>query len=256
MNCKQFESALVDALYHDLDSGQQEVFDAHRAGCPDCAATYQKMSMTLDVMSRREQQDPGEQFWSGYYQRLEKKVEPPVQKVRTVQPWMFRIAAAIVLLLTGFLIGRSYFGQREPGRDLGKITPAQRVPVQTAGYRAQQFLDRSQVLLLGFVNLDPEASAPSSISRRKQLSNDLIRQAGLLKGELKDSQHRRLRELVSELEIILLQIANLEEENDLKEIEMVKGGVDRKGILLKINLEQMRMTDRAQKEDKKTNPHL
>ena len=254
MNCKQFESVVVDALYRELDPAQQEVFDIHRSGCPDCASRYEKMSATLDVMSRREHSDPGEQFWKGYYQRLEKKIEPVRPAVRTIHPWMLQVAAAVVLLLTGFLIGRSFFGHREARPELVKQTPLQRVPVQTADYRAQQFLDRSQVLLLGLV--DSGTSDPSSISRSKQLSNDLIQQADSLKDELKDPKHRRLRELVSELEIILLQIANLEKENDLKEIEMVKGGVDRKGILLKINLEQMRMTDRAHNEEKKANPHL
>jgi len=255
MNCKQFESVVVDALYHELDPAQQEVFDIHRSGCPDCASICEKMSATLDLMSRRELTDPGEQFWKGYYERLERKMEPVKPEVRVVRPWMLQVAAAVVLLLTGFLIGRSYLGQKEPGWELVHKTPSQRVPVQTADYRAQQFLDRSQVLLLGLVDLDSGASDSSSISR-KRLSNDLVLQADSLQEELKDPKHRRLRELVSELEIILLQIANPEKENDLKEIEMVKGGVDRKGILLKINLEQMRMADRAHDEEKKANPHL
>ena len=254
MNCKQFESMVVDALYRELDPAQQEVFDIHRNGCPDCASIYGKMSVTLDVMSRREQPDLGEQFWENYYQRLEKKIEPVRPPAATIRPWMLQVAAAVVLLLTGFLIGRSFWGHREPGPELVKKTPSHQVPVQTADYRAQQFLDRSQVLLLGLI--DSGVGDPSTISRNKQLSGDLVRQADSLKDDLKDPKHRRLRELVSELEIILLQIANLEEENDLKEIEMVKGGVDRKGILLKINLEQMRMTDRAHKEEKKANPHL
>jgi len=256
MNCKQFESVVVDALYQELDPAQQEVFDIHRAGCPDCASIYEKMSVTLDVMSRREHQDPGEQFWKGYYQRLETKMEPVKPEVRNmVQPWMLQVAATVVLLLTGFLIGRNYFGPGDPGVEFVKKAPSQQVPVQTADYRAQQFLDRSQVLLLGLIDLN-SGTPDSSSNSRKQLSNDLILQADSLQEELKDPQHRRLRELVSELEIILLQIANLEEKNDLREIEMVKGGVDRKGILLKINIEQMRMSDRTHEEDKKANPHL
>ncbi len=245
----------MDALYHELDPAQQEVFDIHRSGCPHCASIYEKMSVTLDVMSRREHPDPGEQFWKSYYEKLEKKIDPVRPAALAIRPWMLQVAAAIVLLLTGFLIGRSFFGHREPGPELVKRIPSQRMPVQTADYRAQQFLDRSQVLLLGLVDLNSGANDSSS-TERKQLSKDLILQADSLQVELKDPQHRRLRELVSELEIILLQIANLEEKNDLKEIEMVKGGVDRKGILLKINLEQMRMSDRAHKEDKKANPHL
>jgi hypothetical protein len=61
-----------------------------------------------------------------------------------------------------------------------------------------------------------------------------------LKKELSNTNDRRLEKLVGDLELILLQIKNLEEKEDLPEIELVKSGVDRKGLLLKINLEQMR----------------
>jgi hypothetical protein len=47
-------------------------------------------------------------------------------------------------------------------------------------------------------------------------------------------------DLITDLELILLQIANLESEYNIPEIEMVKSGVDRRGILLKINIEEMR----------------
>ena len=62
--------------------------------------------------------------------------------------------------------------------------------------------------------------------------------------------------LISDLEVILLQIANLESEYNLPAIEMVKNGVDRKGILLKINIEEMRKYKSAEpnksKKEKKS----
>ena len=51
-----------------------------------------------------------------------------------------------------------------------------------------------------------------------------------------------LRALIDDLEVILLQIANLEAEHDVPAIELVRSGVDRRGILLKIQVEQMRRT--------------
>ena len=55
---------------------------------------------------------------------------------------------------------------------------------------------------------------------------------------------------MTDLEVILLQIANLETEYDLPTIEMVKSGVDRRGVLLKINIEEMRKNE-SQSADKK-----
>ncbi|HEY4491144.1 MAG TPA: hypothetical protein VI958_04045, partial [Acidobacteriota bacterium] len=202
---------------------------------------YAKMKATLKLMDRREPQDPGTEFWNGYYTRLQERIHQVESRRRFPQPWMLQVAAGIILVLMGVLIGKNYF-QKEPAVVKRTVPPVE-IPVQTADDRVQHFLDRSQVLLLGLVNLSPDGDA-SSLVRRKKLSQDLLHQAGTLKTELKEAEHRRLLQLVSELEVILLQIANLEERNDFQEIEMVKGGVDRKGILLKINLEKMRITGR------------
>jgi hypothetical protein len=74
---------------------------------------------------------------------------------------------------------------------------------------------------------------------QKQVSQELVSQAGDLKSDLKDPSQRRLRKLVVDLETILLQIANLESKNDLEAVEFVKQGVENGGLLLKINLNEM-----------------
>ena len=75
----------------------------------------------------------------------------------------------------------------------------------------------------------------------------MVKEAGLLKQQLKTPAQHRLRELIIELEVILLQIANLETANDLTGIELIKSGIDRNGILLKINLEEMKESNQKKK---------
>jgi hypothetical protein len=200
-------------------------------------------------MSQRTTEDPGEAFWNGYYDRLQHRKK---SKPSFLQPWMLQAAAALVLLLTGFLLGRNYFQEPVPVAGTPEVTQA--TDIQQADFRARQFLEQSQVLLLGVAHLQPGDT--SILSRNRDASRKLVQQASVLKEDLNNPQHRRMRRLVSELEIILLQIANLEEQNNFEEIEMVKSGVDRKGILLKINLEQMKISDRPEpsptKEAQKT----
>ena len=45
-----------------------------------------------------------------------------------------------------------------------------------------------------------------------------------------------------------LQIANLETENDLDAIELVRDGIDRRGILMEINLTDLRLSMKRGKE--------
>jgi len=82
---------------------------------------------------------------------------------------------------------------------------------------------------------------------QKQISTELVQEASYLKGELGEYDQERLQSLVADLEMILLQIANLESEYDLRAIDLVKEGVERGGILLKINITDIRQSVKKQK---------
>ena len=116
------------------------------------------------------------------------------------------------------------------------------------------FWNDQKFYLVGIVNLEPDEDSTYStdLSAQRKMSRELIQQAPVIRANLKGPERRRLTQLVSDLELILLQIANLEAENDVPEIELVKSGVDRKGVLFKINVEQMRMSGAAEsKPDQK-----
>jgi hypothetical protein len=241
--CKEVRRSFVDALYNELNEEESRKFKEHQQSCPKCSRAFRKMKRTLNVMSTRTRPEPPVQFWDGYYDRLEQRMQKE-KKVAAIQwkSWALRAAAVILLIGAGVIIGR--MGRFDLDTNVAtKQTPSP-VPVALVKLqqRTQDFLGRSQILLLGIVNFDPEKqdTAALDIVRQKQISGDLIHEATYLKKELSNTNDRRLEKLVGDLELILLQIKNLEEKEDLPEIELVKSGVDRKGLLLKINLEQMR----------------
>jgi hypothetical protein len=77
---------------------------------------------------------------------------------------------------------------------------------------------------------------------QKQVSRELIQEASFLKKELAQSDRERLESLIASLEIILLQIANLESENDLDAIDLVRDGINRRGLMMEINLTDLRLS--------------
>ncbi|MCK7483001.1 MAG: hypothetical protein M0C28_42195 [Candidatus Moduliflexus flocculans] len=60
-----------------------------------------------------------------------------------------------------------------------------------------------------------------------------------LRRSLSARDQKRLRALVGELEVIMMQIANLGSGQDAEGIELVKQGVDARGIFLKIDLDRL-----------------
>ena len=74
---------------------------------------------------------------------------------------------------------------------------------------------------------------------QKRTSEELLREAVVLKAGLRSSD-RRLERLVSDLELIMLQIANLSTDSDVSDIEVIKAGVEDRDIFFKINLSEVR----------------
>jgi hypothetical protein len=74
---------------------------------------------------------------------------------------------------------------------------------------------------------------------QKRTSEELLREAVVLKAGL-GSSDRRLERLVSDLELILLQIANLPADSGVSGIEVIKAGVEDGDIFFKINLSEVR----------------
>jgi hypothetical protein len=104
-----------------------------------------------------------------------------------------------------------------------------------------RYVEKSQLLLIALVNNDPASDGyAADFGMQQQRSRQLVDEAEGLKQELDDPKQRRLRELVGELEKILMQIANLESEDDMDAVEFIRSRVDDHDVLLKINLEQMR----------------
>jgi hypothetical protein len=259
INCRKCKDLMIEALYGELGPAERDAFDTHLGSCPDCAAEYSIMGATLHVMDQRRRPDPGPDFWDGYWDRLESRLdrEPVLPERRerlaaragrlflALPRWSVQAAAGAALVLIGILIGRSLFSP------LGKISPrptgvgpSAALPVSNdPAVRARQYLDRSQLLLLGLVNYDPKTEDLSALDMpgKKALSRELVTQAADIQGSLKDPRQKRLRQLVSDLQVIMMQIANLGAGDDLEGVELVKEGVQKKGIFLKIDLTRMSM---------------
>lgn len=258
-DCQKCREAMIEALYDELGPPEKEAFERHLEACPECSAERAALAETLRMMDRRERPDPGTEFWDGYWDRLSRRMiwEATREKGRPslaaslggvfarLPRWAWQAAGAAALVLAGILIGRLALG---PSAQTGRVTTAAGGPaIAVAGspspavVQAADFVDRSKVLLLGLVNYDPatEDAYAFDFDGKKAASRALLSQAPAIRKGLDGPGERRLRELVSDLEVIMMQIANLESGQDLEGVEMVKQGVDRKGLFLRIDLAKM-----------------
>lgn len=261
-DCQTYEALIAEKLFGELRPEDQQRLNAHLAECPACAAEVQALEATLEMTSERTRSTPPPAFWDNYYDRLaarlEEETSPRLDWKRRLAGWADRVTAmlwsgprwqvqlatAVAFVVVGIGIGWLLFGGSTADAPLvveGPVVTTPTVEPTALETRTSRYLERSKVLLLGLVNFEPDHDNPSilNLDRKQEIARELVHEASVLKEDLSASDQQRLRELIADLEVILMQIANLEAGHDLPAIELVQRGVDRRAILLKINLTEM-----------------
>jgi len=147
---------------------------------------------------------------------------------------VWRVAAVAAVLVIGIVLGRTLLSPENPTQRVvenGKTT--------MVNARAVNYIEKSQVLFLALVNADSEEIRDMDLSQEQRMANNLIQEASFLKENLSQTQDARMRALVEELEMILFEIANLERQQDVEAVELIKSGIEQKSLLLKINLHEL-----------------
>jgi hypothetical protein len=208
---------MVDALYEELNSRQQKIFEDHLSSCETCSAEYQQLSWTLKVMDRRETpvEQPG--YWQKYWARLSERLP---EKTPT--------------LLRG---------------------PGPGVPVQATVFDpsliaefnelASSYLERTKMVLMGLNNFDPRMDDPAAlnVSRHRDLSQELLLQGRMLRNHQVTAADPRMQILIDEIERVLLQVANSSGEDPMWTVRMAQEGIDKNSILLRITLVEIEQTE-------------
>ncbi|MBN2029513.1 zf-HC2 domain-containing protein [bacterium] len=258
--CKKIQSLLIQRVYGELDQHEAEEVEKHIQSCEACRLHWSRLQAFLEQTETYSRPEPEPQFWSDYWHRLAEKIdqsEQPKSKVTDLikrwvwflswraQPFLKPAVIAVTCLVIGLFIGRVVLKNTGPIPSPDLAVQDASVLAVSAEVRANRYIERSKLLFLGFVNYDLESDNPYllDLSYQQSISRKLADEASGLKEELNSPAQLQLYYLVSELEVILLQIANLDAMNDLDGIELIQSSVDRKGLLFKINLHEIHSTD-------------
>jgi len=243
--CNKMRRLLIGLIYDDIDGKTRRVVEDHLKECRSCSTYLEQLKQLLATMDLRERYEPDETFWEGYWDRLVTRMEREttvpregfLEKIKKylIVTHAYRWAAGLAILLIGILIGKYFFSNKGVNREV--------VPDMTL--QVQKYLERSKVLLLGLMNSEPAIDQKIDLSKERRVSRALIKQASFLKENLKE---RRLKELIDDLENILVEIANMEDQEDLPNVEVLREGIDRRGILLKINIYEMKTSSLVLKQ--------
>ncbi len=257
--CKKYEARLTAKIFGELSAIEAEKLQEHFAACASCKSFLVEMENALGQLGAPPRPQMPAHFWDGYWHHLTQRMTKEEQFARKkvglrlksrvtdwlrekwiTQPLLIplgRTAGIMALLVAGVLAGHYWWPQdRNENQPTAQSSSPAMPVVQT---RAEQWLERSKILLLGVVNEDLSGEFQPDFSHQRQVSRHLLTEARALNRELDPAANRQMLQLINQLELILLQIANLEAEHDLSAIELVREGVARNGLLLKINITEL-----------------
>ena len=266
MSCSKYRRWIDDASAGVLEDARRLELDEHIASCKACESFMSHTMQVVSVAGSQRVPDPGKEFWDTFYDNIVEKIELEDEggvpsrglssgRLERRLSWdnignllfprtpAVQLAYGLCLVLLGIFLGRMVFTSNGPETEtqFAETNTPPQIQSVSLDERTGRFFDRSKVLLLGIVNLDTDDQAGSyNLNRTRLVANELVKESDTLRTELEASDEQRLLKLMEDLEVILLQIANLEESADVPAIEMVKDGVDQRGVLLKINVTEMR----------------
>lgn len=240
MLCHEYQNKLADLLDGTLSPALREAFLAHARNCTQCAAELQAYRTLISEANALPRLAAPDHLWHGIEAALDapaRKQTATARRARRLIPHgpLLKLAAAAAIFALGLWFGRMPFGGAPPGVH----SPALNEFTQLNS-RAAAYLEKSRVLLLGIINLDEMPGTVFDLRPERHVSRQLLREATSLRAELPAVGGADLKQLFADLEVILLEIANLEQQTDFESIELLRAGVAQKDLLLKINLSQLR----------------
>lgn len=261
--CKKSRLLFDDGFFGELDKSDKLFLDRHLESCPRCRAELNQNSLLLSAATKKNGHEPPPGFWDNYTANLHQRMLSegvlkekkrlgqltPRFTLTSVPDWALKGAAAAVLLVVGIFIGRQYFAPDTlpapapgPTHQKNEYLTADLTKQQNLLLRTGRFLDRSRVILLAIENFDPETEDARVINLlyQKKIARILLKEAIELKQDLSETRQRSLEELISELEIILLQIANIDSGSEIETLQLVGDGQYIRGMLFEIRIYDLR----------------
>jgi len=242
---------LYEYLSNELSAADRVSVEQHCASCERCASQLETMRENLRVFSRPQISAADvqpEEFWNAFVRKVEASTAARPRSTRN--PWtglldeiertiqlqwrtIAGFASALTLLAVVFAVWK-LSPPAPPPDHAGEMTVS---PDNTilANTRVNQYFRKSKNLFVGLTNMKTFEGQPIDLTAERHASRELIQEARYLKQQPLDT---RSSELIEQLERILIELANMEQQTDLPDVEMIRSGIHQKNLLFKIRMAQ------------------
>ena len=267
-----------DKLYDFLSSAMAEEerlsIENHLLRCPRCSEERSKVEQALKVLRTEMVQPPDlpesywEQYWRDLQGRLRTHAFTPSRvrglfegfKLHGPRILSHRVAYGLIGCAIGAVITLAilspYLSEKEQTETILQQKPqlptAEFTTLESTSPEASkpliQFFQRTKAFLIAVKNLDKNKQTERLLQINEGTSKELATECLNLRRQSPDPQDKLL---LSELDLILLQLSKITNENDYPKLETVKEEITRNDLLMKIRIHELAHEARLQQATQK-----
>jgi hypothetical protein len=256
-NCKRYQKDLAAYLYKELSESEYSLLESHIKTCSDCREELDHLQRVLegaDAFQGEVKRAMGAVNWDALPDRIADivltKVPSSVIKDRPMRFWSFllqpKFRPVYAALFIGILIGvmftivifRSPQSSRLAEQDLiVSERVLETMDIEVARRETLDYLDKSQYLLLDFIQAPPEDSTrfwQSDFASSKARS--LLSRKKYLNQQLDKYQMAKAKAICDQIEFLFFELTQISDELSMAELERIQNLIQERQLLLKIRL--------------------
>ncbi|MFI5252013.1 MAG: anti-sigma factor family protein [Bacteroidota bacterium] len=251
---KKIQNLLYEYLQNELTEIDRTSVEQHINSCSRCKAELESLKETiaripssaLDASKNRT-----EEYWNNFAFNVERKLADPKSKPKrswlsltdlidhmffTPRPYVAAFGSAMAVLICILALFKWYDHNEAMKQETAARENQQTVQAaadDSVSERVYQYVRQSKMLLVGVTNMKPVSEATYDLSMEQQKSRQLIYQARYLKHQPLDD---RTAKLVDDLQKILIELANMKEQGNAPNVDIIRGGLHDENLLFKIRM--------------------
>lgn len=234
------QDELVLSYYSDpaLGTGRRE----HLEQCDECRAGVATLAVFLDRVTPAEAPEPGEDFETRTWDRLQWRLRGERRKHNSWGKWIAAAAMIAIAFATGLLLNRR--AALEPITNVattttGAVKPATATQQQASRDRVLlvvvgEHMSESERVLVELTNLSAEGE--TDITAERDRAQDLLASNRLYRTSALDRGEDSVATLLDELEPVLLQLAHAPGQVSATELRSMQKRVEAKGLVFKLRV--------------------
>lgn len=258
---------LYDLLSGTLQEGERATVENHLTRCQKCSAERRKVEEAIQALNARrdESSKPPEGYWESYWKAVEVRIKISQSPSQGLEKFLeiFRsedtkgfLSPKFAYGLLGFALGTvaalgilSPYLSKKPQPEVAQQT-AEQVQVQAAATESPtlssltqeisqpllQFFQKAKAFLIAVKNTDESKETATDLVSEQETSRKLAAECRNLKRFPLDP---REQQLLSELDIVLVQLSKVKNERDSLKLDLVKEGIERNNLVMRIRVHEL-----------------